>query len=127
MSFNFNMLAFLCLNNLEYANKKCKVNSGMGYNALLELRMFSLNTDMKTDPNINYTILENSVNTLNMCIPIKKNKFNKHKHKKSSWITAGIIKSIKFRDNLYRSVKQISPDCSQYAIMKKKTYQLTTK
>ena len=39
MSYNFNMLAFLCLNNLEYANKKCKVNSGMGYYALLELRM----------------------------------------------------------------------------------------
>ena len=75
---------------------------------------------MKTDPNINYNILEKLiVNTLNMCIPIKKTKFNKHKHKKSSWITAGIIKSIKFRDNLYRSAKQISPDCSQYAIMKK--------
>ena len=39
MSFNFNIFAFLCLNNLEYANKKCKVNSGMGYYALLELRM----------------------------------------------------------------------------------------
>ena len=29
-------------------------------------------------------------------------KFNKYKHKKSKWITYGILKSIRFRDNLYQ-------------------------
>ena len=29
--------------------------------------------------------------------------------KKSKWITTGIIKSIKFRDNLYKRLKQTSP------------------
>ncbi len=32
-------------------------------------------------------------------------KYNKHKHKKSNWVTFGIIKSIQFRDNLYKKTK----------------------
>ena len=32
--------------------------------------------------------------------------FNKHKHKNSNWITKGIINSIKFRDNVYVTVKK---------------------
>ena len=32
-------------------------------------------------------------------------KFNKYKHKKSKWITHGVIKSIKYRDKLYKILK----------------------
>ena len=51
---------------------------------------------------------------LNKHMPIKKVKFNKHKHKKSNWITHGIIKSIKFRDNLFNRLKQMQQNSSAY-------------
>ena len=59
--------------------------------------------DKQTDPNINYNILENILrNAVNKYIPLKKVKFNKYKHKRTRWITFGILKSIKFRDNLFK-------------------------
>ena len=39
----------------------------------------------------------------NKYVPIKLMKFNKYKHKKSKWITEGILRSIRYRDKLYRS------------------------
>ena len=51
-------------------------------------------------------------------IPIKKVKIHKYKHKKSPWITFGIIKSIKFKDKLYRSLKQLSPDTPPFLTSK---------
>ena len=41
-------------------------------------------------------------------------KFNKHKHQKSNWITKGIIKSISFRDNLYKQLKATPIDTDEY-------------
>ncbi len=32
-------------------------------------------------------------------------RFNKNKHKKSKWITSGLITPIKYRDNLYKKLK----------------------
>ena len=53
--------------------------------------------DNLLDPNINYNIFENilDLQAINKHIPLKQNKFNKHKHKRNKWITLGIIKSIK--------------------------------
>ena len=34
-------------------------------------------------------------------------KFNKRRHKKSQWITQGIVKSISYRDKLYRQYRTI--------------------
>ncbi len=48
-------------------------------------------------------------------MPEKVVKFKKYKHKRSKWITQGIIKSIHFRDNLCRNLKMtdpIYPDCT---------------
>ena len=60
-----------------------------------------------TDPNINYDILELTItDAANKHLPTKTIKVNKHKHKKSKWITYGIIKSIKFRDRLYMKLKK---------------------
>ena len=39
-------------------------------------------------------------------MPLKRDKFEKHKHNKSNWITAGLIRSIKFRDKLYLKMNQ---------------------
>ena len=40
--------------------------------------------------------------------------FNKYKTKKSSWITFGILKSIKYRDTLYKSLKKTEIDTEEY-------------
>ena len=41
-------------------------------------------------------------------------KFNKYKHKRSPWITNGILRSLKFRDNLYKSLKCTMIDTPLY-------------
>ena len=38
-------------------------------------------------------------------IALKRFKYNKYRHKKCKWITFGLLKSIEFRDNLYRELK----------------------
>ena len=56
-----------------------------------------LDLRIDADPNINYDILELTItDAANKHLPTKTIKVNKHKHKKSKWITFGIIKSIKF-------------------------------
>ena len=45
-------------------------------------------------------------------------KFHKHKHKRSPWITNGIIRSIKFRDNLYKQLKRTNQDVPEYDALK---------
>ena len=44
-------------------------------------------------------------------------KFNKYKHKKSKWITYGILKSIRFRDKLYKKLKLTNPLLREYEIL----------
>ena len=64
-------------------------------------------TDPYTDPNINYEILENLATRLrNKHLPLKTVKYNKHKHNGSKWISRGVIRSIKYRDKLYRELKR---------------------
>ena len=69
--------------------------------------------------NPNYEILNNIIKyNIRTHFPTRFVKYNKHKHKKSSWITNGIIRSITFRDNLYRKLKQTSPDSNQFPVLK---------
>ena len=49
----------------------------------------------------------------NIC-PLKSLNSLKHKHKKSEWITKGIIKSIKFRDKLHNKMKTTARDSPDY-------------
>ena len=63
--------------------------------------------DSHSDPNISYRILNEVINeALQLHMPTKIVKFNKHKHKKNNWITPAILKSIKFRDKLYIKFKK---------------------
>lgn len=72
-----------------------------------------------SDPNINYDILEGILlKLMEKHMPLKAVKFNKHKHKKSPWITYGIIKSIKKRDKLYASLKSIPSNSPDYNVKK---------
>ena len=78
------------------------------YNDLDSVDIFSmLNNNINSDPNANYEILEKVITSLlDKHMPLRNVKFHKYKHKKTQWITKGIIKSIKFRDQLYKSLKE---------------------
>ncbi len=51
-------------------------------------------------------------------MPDKIVKFKKHKHTKTTWITTGIIKSVKYRDNLYLRLKHTDPKTASYLDIK---------
>ena len=75
-----------------------------------------LNNDIASDPNSNYNILEKEILAAkDKHLPIKTVRFNKYRHKISEWITPEIIKSIKFRDKLYRKLKEVNPYTTKYA------------
>ena len=62
-----------------------------------------------TDPNISYAILEETITKAkDKYFPEKNVRFNKHKLIK--WITCGILKSIQFRDNIYKQWNLINPE-----------------
>ena len=68
-----------------------------------------------TDPNGSYQTFENLMqNTYERHFPPKRVKFNKYQHKLSNWITTGILKSIEFRDNLYKRLKLCPIESPEY-------------
>ena len=72
------------------------------------------NNDLPVDPNINYNIVHKKLHdALDKHIPLKVIKLNKYKHKKSEWITEGILISIKYRDKLYK-IKKCSTTDDEY-------------
>ena len=77
------------------------------------------------NPNENYNRLEDEIkNLINIHLPTKIVRYNKHKHTKSQWITSGIVKSISFRDKLYKKLKQTPQDSQNLQNLKTnlKTY-----
>ena len=71
--------------------------------------MKNIDADPYSNPNTNYNIMHSIINlSREKYIPVRYVKFHKYKHKKNKWITKGILKSIKFRDGLYKKLK-ISP------------------
>ncbi|MGB1899487.1 MAG: reverse transcriptase family protein, partial [Candidatus Kariarchaeum pelagius] len=63
-----------------------------------------LDNSPTADPNLNYDKLSHIIaNAKNKCIPNRIIKFNKYKHPKSKWATPGILRSIRYRDKLYKS------------------------
>ena len=74
-----------------------------------------LNSDISSDPNVSYEKLQNILKIgLDEYFPVKTCRFNKYIHKKCSWITKGILISIKYRDKLYSSLKCLSPNNHLY-------------
>ena len=60
-----------------------------------------LNKNPTADPNCNYDIIYKEIaraKTIHM--PNKLVKFNRYKHKKSTWITHGLLTSIIYRDKM---------------------------
>ena len=69
-------------------------------------------------------LLEEIKKAIDKHMPIKTVKFDKYRHKKETWITSGILKSIRYKDKLYRQLKMTNPFIPQYNILKTnlKTY-----
>ena len=62
-----------------------------------------LDKSPSADINSNYDIMFNEIHrVVEKHVSSKTVKFNQYKHKKSKWITHGVIKSIKYRDQLYK-------------------------
>ena len=91
---------------------KCKTE-------LMKLYIYNnLNKDVFADHNENYNLLkEITTDTMNKSIPTVIQKLNKHKHKKTPWITQGIIKSITFRYKLYFKMKHTPVNTQQYVTL----------
>ncbi len=95
------------------------------YEILHCLEHENLTNDITQDPNINYNILHNIVQNAKMKhIPQKSVRFHKYKHKIYAWITRGIIKSIHYKDDLYKKHKMTDPYSFEYDAPKNnlKTY-----
>ena len=98
-----------CLRSKNIITKRIIDQNGLMnfYNELVSVDMYSqCYRDMSIDPNINYNIVHSIIqNALNIHLPIRTFRFNKYKHKANSWITNGILRSLKYRDKLYAKVK----------------------
>ena len=69
-------------------------------------------------PNVSYNIIHDEIEKAkNKHMLCKLVKFNKYKHKKSKWITRGLLNSIRFRDNLYKRMKLTNPTSREYEII----------
>ena len=90
-------------------NREAKEKFRLEISEKCQPEMFEIS--LNADPNINYNLLDNILQSaLDKHMPIKLVRYNKNKHKKNSWITQGIIRSIKFRDKLYKTLKSKKPN-----------------
>ena len=84
-----------------------------------------MDNNVTSDPNDNYNILlEELKKAIDKHMPMKTVKFDKYRHKKETWITSGILKSIRYKDKLYRQLKMTDPLIPLYNFLKTnlKTY-----
>ena len=76
-----------------------------------------LDVNITANPNSNYNILDGILYDLHQKhFPNKKVRFNKYKHKRSTWITMGITISIKHKDKLYRILRQTCQNDESYNV-----------
>ena len=69
----------------------------------------------QNDINLKYdNFINKFTNIQNECIKDKEVKFNKYKHAYNPWINPGLIRSIKYRDRLYFSLKKTNKDNPSY-------------
>ncbi len=78
-----------------------------------------LDVSPNADTNINYNIILDEIDRAkNKFMPSKMVKLKKYKHKKSSWVKQGLLKSIRYRDKLYKQLKLTNPDTVEYEVLK---------
>jgi hypothetical protein len=118
---------FTCLDYLQFNNNNSKsINVMPSFsdgatnikNDLNKLEIIqTLRNIVGNDPNESYQNLTNVISPLiNKHFPIKQKRYNKHKHKKSKWMTKGILRSIAYRDKLYIKMKSTGHDDVQFPV-----------
>jgi len=118
---------FLCLDYLHISKPKSKKttvkivkSSEKAYREIKnelqsEQVKSSFRNILKENSHLSYDYLNTIlVKVLNKHFEVKYVNFNKYKHKKSKWITDGILKSISYRDTLYRKMKSFRNNELQY-------------
>ena len=126
--FSDHLPCFICINNMhkkkipKYINITPQTQEAMD-NFCTEMKHINLlskiNTNPYSNPNNNYDIIHNCVTEIHKkYFPQKTVKYQKHKHKKSKWITNGIIQSIKNRDKMYKRLRIMNTNGQDYANMK---------
>ena len=80
-----------------------------------------LNKNPTADPNCNYDLIYKEI-TRAKTIPQRFVKFNRYKHKKSTWITRGLLTSIRYRNKMYKQFKLTNPSSNNYKTINIKTY-----
>jgi hypothetical protein len=110
---------FIILDNLNFTVKRNKyISVKRNYDDALyglkeELKMCchieNFDLSPNADPHYNYNRFDEILtNSISKHFQKRIVKCNKYKHKLSSWITNGIIKSISFRDKLYHKLKTLN-------------------
>ena len=103
-----------------------RVNTESGRNAFLAELMISditsrLIPDPYCDPNINCDMLHKHLTDLkDKLLPYRLVKFNKYKHKGNRWIINGVLKSLKYKDRLYKELKSTDKSSNLYSELKQK-------
>ena len=118
-----------------FPQKKCvqKVKT-VTYRSLCEQNVNKMNDDLLahnwnnvlniSDPCLAYNEFINTYNHyLDKNIPVKCVKFNRYKHRKESWMSKGLLKSIRIKDKLYQNFKyENNPLRKRNLEIKYKTY-----
>ena len=88
-------------------------------NDLVEKNIYDkLDKSLMADVNQNYNIMHQEIyDTIEKHTLKKTVKLNKYKHNISKWITHGIIKSIKYRVKLYKTLKMTHHESPNYTIL----------
>ena len=95
------------------------------YDYLISINILDKLKQTHDDPNTQYNIFDNILTSaINKFMPLKKQKYNKYKFKQNEWIIFGILKSIKYRDKLYKILKKTDQNSDAFHQKKQnlKTY-----
>ena len=93
------------LNNESSIKQYCEF---VGISRIIE----QLDVNITADPNSNYNILDGILTEMYW----NRVRFNKYKYKTSTWITIGIINSIKRKEKLYRILEQTCQNDESYNV-----------
>ena len=78
-----------------------------------------INSELNPNPINNYRLFSKAVNfAKEKHLPIKKGKFNRHKHKINVWITRGILKSINTKNTSKQLVQTSTRNLDAYEHLK---------
>ena len=74
---------------------------------------------LDTNPNDNYEIFITHLQLAkNKHLPMKSVRYQKRKHKKSKWMTTGILNSINTKDRLYKTILKTDTSSNAYRVAK---------